>query len=81
MDIEELKPIASTRAQEGDFEDPEIAEQLRRSWEQPVIIRDRRIRKGHVENPRESDTHTSTFGTYSTNKALTTNYTIIFANY
>ncbi|WZZ59393.1 hypothetical protein YC2023_059500 [Brassica napus] len=31
MGCEELKPIASTRAPDGDFEDPEIAERLRRS--------------------------------------------------
>ncbi|WZZ54165.1 hypothetical protein YC2023_054272 [Brassica napus] len=31
MGRKELKPIANTRAPDGDFEDPEIAEQLRRS--------------------------------------------------
>ncbi|WZZ86308.1 hypothetical protein YC2023_114887 [Brassica napus] len=53
---EELKPIANTRALYGDFEDPEISEQLRRSREQPVIRRDQRIRREHVENPKESYT-------------------------
>ncbi|KAH0898978.1 hypothetical protein HID58_048546, partial [Brassica napus] len=38
-------PIASTQAPDEDFKDPEIAEQLRRSREQPVIRRDRCIRK------------------------------------
>ncbi|WZZ59987.1 hypothetical protein YC2023_060094 [Brassica napus] len=38
----------------------EIVDRLRVSRKQPVIRRDRRIRKGHVENPRESYTHTST---------------------
>ncbi|KAH0903214.1 hypothetical protein HID58_042717, partial [Brassica napus] len=38
----------------------EIAERLRASREQPVIRRGRRIRKAHIENPRESYTHTST---------------------
>ena len=38
----------------------EIAEQLRTSREQHAIRRSRRIRKRHVENPRESYTHTST---------------------
>ncbi|WZZ00214.1 hypothetical protein YC2023_072542 [Brassica napus] len=61
MGCEELKPIANTRARDGDFEDREIAERLRRSREQPVIRRDRCIRKGDVENPGESYTHTSTF--------------------
>ncbi|KAH0884436.1 hypothetical protein HID58_060532 [Brassica napus] len=45
-------PIASTRAPDGGLEDPKIAEQLRRSREQPVIRRDRCIRKRtpHSEN-------------------------------
>ncbi|KAF2604334.1 hypothetical protein F2Q70_00026436 [Brassica cretica] len=45
MGCEELKPIASMRAPDGGFEDPEIAEQLRRSRDQPVIRRDRCIRE------------------------------------
>ena len=38
----------------------EITEQLRTSREQHVIRRSRHIWKRHVENPRESYTHTST---------------------
>ena len=38
----------------------EIAEQLRTSREQHAIRGSRHIRKEHVENPRESYTHSST---------------------
>ena len=43
MSCEELKSVASTRAPDGDFEDSEIVEHLRRSREQPVIRRDQCI--------------------------------------
>ena len=38
----------------------DIAEQLRTSREEHAIRRSGRIRKRHVENPKESYTHTST---------------------
>ncbi|KAF2571276.1 hypothetical protein F2Q70_00004791 [Brassica cretica] len=41
MGHEEFKPTANTRAPDGDFEDPEIAERLLASREQFVIRRDK----------------------------------------